>query len=103
VSTVWTAIAAAAVVSFVIKAAGPALVGDRDLPPWSMGIIGMLAPALLAGLVVVDVFGPGWSSLDATVIAGLAATAAATLLRAPMLVAVLAGIAATALLRLAFG
>jgi branched-subunit amino acid transport protein len=55
----------------------------------------------LAGLVVVDVFGPHWSALSWPVLAGLTTVMVARLLiRAPMLVAVLAGMATTALLRL---
>ena len=98
---VWLAIAATALVSLTIKAAGPAIVGDRELPAWCRGVIALLAPALLAALVVVDVLGTHWSSLNGPVVGGLAATAAAKLLRAPMLLAVLVGVVATALLRLA--
>jgi branched-subunit amino acid transport protein len=95
------AIVAAAVVSLSIKAAGPAVVGGRRLPAWTGRVIALLAPALLAALVVVDVLGPRWSALNAPVLAGLAATTAARFLRAPMLVAVLVGIATTALIRFA--
>ncbi|HEX8345871.1 MAG TPA: AzlD domain-containing protein [Actinoplanes sp.] len=98
---VWTAILLTALVSLIIKAAGPALLGNRRLPAGSRGVIALLAPALLAGLVVVDVFGPHWSALSWPVLAGLTTVMVARLLiRAPMLVAVLAGMATTALLRL---
>jgi branched chain amino acid efflux pump len=101
--TLWVAIVAVALVSFTIKAAGPALLGQRELPAWSRGVIALLAAALLAGLIVVHVAGARWTSFSWTVVAGLAVTVAARLVRAPMLVAVLAGVAATALLRLATG
>jgi branched-subunit amino acid transport protein len=100
---VWLTIVASAAVSFAIKAAGPGIVGKRQLAPWARGIIALVAPALLAALVVVDVFGPRWSGLDGPVIGGLAATAAAKLLRASLLPAVLVGVVTTALLRLALG
>ena len=98
----WSAIVLAAVISLVIKAAGPALLGDRGLPARSRGVIALLAPALLAGLVVVDVFGPRWSTISWPMVGGLAAVVVLRLwIRAPMLLAVLAGMATTALLRLA--
>jgi hypothetical protein len=99
----WLAIAAVAVLSFAIKAAGPALLGGRELPEWARGVTALLASALLAGLIVVHLVGTGWNAAAATVLAGLAVTAGTRLLKAPMLLAVLAGIAATALLRLATG
>jgi branched-subunit amino acid transport protein len=99
-NTVWWAILAAAAVSFSFKALGPAVLGDRQLPAPARAVIALLAPALLAGLVVVAVTGPGWRDLDWTLVAGLAAATGARLCRASMLVAVLAGVAATALLRL---
>ena len=102
-NTIWAGILGAAAISLTIKAAGPALVGHRQLPAWTPGVIALLAPALLAALVVVDVFGPHWSTLNGPVLGGLAATAAAKFLRAPLLLAVVVGIVATALLRLALG
>jgi branched-subunit amino acid transport protein len=97
----WTAIILVAVVSLTIKAAGPALLGDRELPLWSRGIIALLAPALLAALVVTDVAGSHWSDANWPVAGGLAVVAVTRLLlRVPMLVAVLAGVATTALMRL---
>jgi branched-subunit amino acid transport protein len=100
---IWLAIAVAAVVNVVIKAAGPLLVGDRRLPSWAPGVIALLAPALLAALVVVEVFGPRWSALNVPIVGGLAATALAKLLRAPVLLAVVVGVAVTAVLRLIIG
>ena len=101
--TLWLTIAAVAVLSFAIKAAGPASLGERQLPAWARGITALLAASLLAGLIVVHLRDTGWSAVTATVVGGLAVTAGARLLKAPMLLAVLAGVAATALLRLATG
>jgi branched-subunit amino acid transport protein len=97
--TLWIAIIAVALVSFTIKAAGPLMLTGRDLPAWSGAVIALLAPALLAALVVVDVLGPRWSAVQWPVVAGLGVVVVAHLLRAPMLLAVLAGVVATALLR----
>ena len=53
-NSLWIAIGAVAVGSFLLKGAGPALLGERDLPAWSAGVLAFLAPTLLAALVVVD-------------------------------------------------
>lgn len=100
-STAWIAVGLAAVISATLKALGPVALGGRTLPAAVRSVIAMLAPALLAALIVVEVAGPHWSHLDWTVLAGLAAVAVARLaLRAPDLLAILAGVALTALLRL---
>ena len=48
----WALIAGCAIVTFAIKAAGPVAFGGRALPPWFDAIITLMAPALLAALVV---------------------------------------------------
>jgi branched-subunit amino acid transport protein len=53
---VWLLIAGCAVVTFVIKAAGPVALGGRALPGWFDAIVKLLAPALLAALVATHVF-----------------------------------------------
>ncbi|WP_328472070.1 AzlD domain-containing protein [Actinoplanes sp. NBC_00393] len=97
--TLWIAILAVAAGSFLVKATGPALLGDRELPRWSVGVIALLAPALLAGLVVVEVLGRRWAEVDWTVPAALAAVVGARLLRVPLLLAVLIGVLTAAALR----
>jgi branched-subunit amino acid transport protein len=99
----WVAIIAVAVVSLTIKAAGPAVLGERQLPTWTQDVIALLAPALLAALVVVDVAGPRWTHLNWPILGGLATVTGMRLLKAPMLLAVLVGVVATALLRLVTG
>ena len=102
-TTLWIAILAVALISFTIKALGPALLTGRDLPAWTSTVIALLAPALLAALVVVHVLGEKWTDVSAPVLAGLAVVVGVRLLRAPMLVSVLAGVVATAVLRAATG
>lgn len=100
-STLWIAIGLLAVVNIVFKGIGPALLGGRQLPAPVTRVIALLAATLLAALVVVQVAGNGWSSLDWTLVVGLGVVALARLLlRAPELVAILAGVLVTALLRL---
>ena len=41
-----------ALVTIAIKAAGPAALGGRELPGWFQTVVVLLAPALLAALVV---------------------------------------------------
>jgi hypothetical protein len=53
----------------VIRAAGPVALGGRDLPARAMEVIALLAPALLAALVVTQTFGDGSElTLDARAI-----------------------------------
>jgi hypothetical protein len=74
--------------------------GGRELPRLLARTIPLLAPALLAGLVVVETFaGSGRSiTLDARA-GGLAAAAIALALRAPLVVVVVASAGVAALLR----
>ncbi|WP_430785497.1 AzlD domain-containing protein [Actinoplanes sp. G11-F43] len=101
--TLWLVIVAVAAGSFLLKAAGPALLGDRELPSSARAVIALLAPALLAALVVTEVLGRRWASVDVTVPAALAVVVAARLLRAPILLAVLAGVLTAAGLRAVLG
>ena len=49
---IWALIGLCAAVTFGIKAAGPIALGHRDLPAWFVDVIALMAPALLAALVV---------------------------------------------------
>ena len=55
-SDVWTTIIALTVLTAVIKASGPVLLGGRELPPLVTRMIVLIAPALLAALVAVGTF-----------------------------------------------
>jgi len=55
----WVLFAGCALVTFVIKAAGPVALGGRDLPPRLNGVIALMAPALLAALVVTQALADG--------------------------------------------
>ena len=98
-TTLWITIVAVALASAAIKAAGPVLVGGRELPPRAVGDIALLAPALLSALVIIETFGEeGHLVLDERAI-GVAVAATALALRAPVLVAVALAAATTALVR----
>ena len=97
--TLWISIVAVALASAAIKAAGPVLVGGRKLPPRAVSIIAMLAPALLAALVVTQTFGEDQHLvLDERAI-GVGVAGIALALRAPVLVAVTLAAVTTALVR----
>jgi branched chain amino acid efflux pump len=99
VTAVWTSIAAVAVANFAIKAAGPVLLGGRQLPQLVVDVIALLASAILAALVVVGTFSEdGNLSVDAQT-AGVAVAGAAFLARLPMLAAIALGALTAALLR----
>ena len=99
-TAIWVTIAALALATAALKLAGPLALGGRPLPANALGVVELLASALLAALVVVETFGNGRSLvLDARVL-GVAFAAVALRLRAPMIVVVLGAAAVTALARL---
>ena len=98
-TTLWVTIFAVALASAALKAAGPVLVGGRELPPRAVGVIALLAPALLSALVITETFGEDQHLvLDERAI-GVAVAAVALALRAPVLLAVALAAASTALVR----
>jgi branched-subunit amino acid transport protein len=100
VSALWVAIVAVTLASAAIKAAGPILVGGRELPPRGNAVIALLAPALLAALVVTETFGDGGHLVLDERALGVGAAAVALALRAPVLLAVALAALVTALTRL---
>ncbi len=99
-SELGVAIVAVTLASAAIKAAGPILVGGRELPPRGNAVIALLAPALLAALVLTETFGDdGHLALDERAL-GVGAAAAALALRVPVLLAVALAALVTALARL---
>jgi branched-subunit amino acid transport protein len=101
-SEVWLTIGVVIVTTAAIRAAGPVLLGGRDLPEPVQGVIALVAPALLAALVVVETLGApegGSYELDAR-LAGVGAAAVALGMRASTLAAVALAAVVTALLRL---
>jgi branched-subunit amino acid transport protein len=100
-SDAWLAVVAVGAGTVAIKGIGPVAVGTRRLPQRALDLLGLLAPALLAALVVTETFASGRSLVVDARLAGVAAGALAVLLRAPLWAVVLAGAAATAVVRLA--
>ncbi len=100
-SRTWLIIALLLIGTIALKAAGPMALGRREMSSRRAGVTGLLAPALLAGLVVYETLGsshgPGLV-LDAR-LGGLVAGVIALALRLPLLAVVAAAALATALLR----
>jgi branched-subunit amino acid transport protein len=89
VTEVWITIGGLVVVTAAIKAAGPVMVGGRELPSGANAVISLLAPALLTALILTDTFARQQElTVDARA-AGLACAGVAVALRAPLLVTVL--------------
>jgi uncharacterized membrane protein len=99
-TTVWLTIAALCAGTAALKASGPATLRGRRPPPRAMAVIALVAPAVLASLVLYQTFSdsPSGIMVDARV-AGLGAAGLAVALRAPMLVVVAVAALATALAR----
>jgi branched-subunit amino acid transport protein len=99
VTTVWIVVAVVGAATIAIKALGPVVLGGRQLPPRLAGVVVLLAPALLAALVVTQaVAGDRRYVFDARLV-GLAAAAVAIRLRAPRLGTLVVAAATTALVR----
>ena len=95
----WTTIVVLGGLAYGFKAVGLVGLDGVTLPSWFARVTGLLPPALLAALVVVQTFADGTSlTLDARA-AGLAAGCLAVWAKAPFLVVVVAAAGTTALLR----
>jgi branched-subunit amino acid transport protein len=53
----WVVIAVVGALSMLFKASGPVLLGRHQLPPRIAGLVEVLAPAMLAALVVTQAVG----------------------------------------------
>jgi branched-subunit amino acid transport protein len=99
VTAVWLTIAALALATAAIRAAGPVLLGGRELHPRLISVVALLAPTLLAALVVTQTLGTE-DGLDVDArLAGVGAAGVTIAARGSALLAVLAAAAVTALVR----
>jgi branched-subunit amino acid transport protein len=99
VNQVWLVVALSGAATVLLKATGPVLLGGRELPPKVVGVVGLLAPAVLAALVVTQVFADDRDLVVDSRLVGLGAGAAAVVARAPLIVVVVVAAAATAIVR----
>jgi branched-subunit amino acid transport protein len=84
----------------LIRASGPVILGGRALPERATAVISLLAPALLAALVMTETFrGEGSElTLDERVI-GVAGAAGVLAIRGPLLLALVVAMGLTAAAR----
>jgi len=99
VSTVWIAVVLIGAATILLKATGPLLLGSRSLPPRVMALVVLLAPALLAALVVTQAVGGNHRIVLDARLPGLAAGGVAAFTRAPLLAVIVIAAATTALAR----
>jgi branched-subunit amino acid transport protein len=99
VTEVWIVVAVTGTATMLIKATGPVLLGGRELPERLVGFVELLAPALLAALVVTQVFADDRDLVIDTRLVGIGAGAVAVVARAPLIVTVVVAAAATAIVR----
>ncbi|MFI5937813.1 AzlD domain-containing protein [Actinoplanes sp. NPDC051494] len=98
-TTMIIAVLTLAVVNIAFKAAGPAVLGDQQFPPHTQSLVEALPAALLAGLLAVDILGAQWTSLDLTVLPGLATAVGLRLAGRPHLICILGAVIGTAAMR----
>ena len=98
-SAVWAVVAVVGVATIAIKAVGPVMLGGRALTPRLAAVVDLLAPAVLAALVVTQAVGGDRELEFDERLLGLGAAALALLLRAPILVVIVVAAVVTALAR----
>ena len=99
-SSTWLVVTIVGAGTIVCKAIGPVFLGGRTLPPQLAGVVEMLAPALLAALVVTQAVGDERKLVFDERLLGIAAAIVAIRLRAPLLVIIATAAGVTALVRL---
>jgi len=100
-SGVWVVVGVVGIATIAFKAAGPVVIGRRELPPRIQSLVELLAPVMLIALVVTQTFGGDQEiEVDARVV-GVGAAVVAIALRAHVIVAMAIAALVTALVRLA--
>lgn len=97
----WILVLAVGLATVGLKAAGPVVLGGRPLPAPVLGVVGLLAPALLAALIATNTLASGGQLVVDARLLGVGAAALAILARAPVIVVVGVAAAVTALARAA--
>lgn len=100
-SVTWAVVLVVGALTVALKAAGPVLIGGRELPPRLTSAFELLAPSLLAALVVTQAVGEDGELVFDERLVGVGVAAAAIRLRAPLIVVMVAAAVSTALVRYA--
>jgi branched-subunit amino acid transport protein len=98
-STGWIVVAAVGAVTIVFKAAGPLVVGRRQLRGATLRVVELLAPVMLTALVVSQTFSGGDGLVVDWRLPGVAAGVAALLRGVPLVPAMALAAVVTAALR----
>jgi branched-subunit amino acid transport protein len=96
VSSVWIVILLVGAATVCLKGVGPVVLGGRELPAALSAVLFLLAPALLAALVVTQAVGGDREIVLDERLLGIAAAAAAIVFRLPLLAVVIVAAAVTA-------
>ena len=97
--TIWGLIGGCALLTAIIKAAGPVALGGRVLPAWFAAVVGLMAPALFAALVVTQALADGRDLGVGADTAGVALAGVAAWRGASVMVVVAVAAVTAALLR----
>lgn len=95
----WAVVGGCAVVTAIIKAAGPVAFGGRELPDGFAAVIALMAPALLAALIVTQALADGGQLRIGADTAGVGAAAIAIWRGGSVVVVVAVAVVVTAGLR----
>ena len=96
----WIVVAVVGAATMAFKASGPVLLGQRQLPPRVSSVVEVLAPAMLAALVVTQTVGGDRELVLDERLLGVAAGGVAVWLRAPLVVVMIVAALVAALVRL---
>jgi branched-subunit amino acid transport protein len=96
----WVVIAIVGAATMAFKASGPVLLGHRELPPRVTSVVEVLAPAMLAALVVTQTVGGDRELVLDERLAGVVAGGVAVWLRAPLIAVMVVAAATAGLIRL---
>ena len=99
-SATWAVVLLVGAFTIAFKAAGPVLLGGRELPARLTDAFELLAPALLAALVVTQAVGGKEGIVLDERLVGVGAAVVAIRLHAPLIVVIVLAALATALVRL---
>ena len=95
----WVVVGVVGAATVALKACGPVLIGEGELPAPVARLVDVLAPAVLAALVATQAFSSDEELVLDERAAGLAAAAACVVARAPLLLTVVVAAVVTGGLR----
>ena len=101
-SATWTVVLLVGAFTIAAKAAGPILLGGRELPQRLAGAFELLAPSVLAALVVTQAFAEDGKLVVDERLVGVGVAAVAIRMRAPLIAVMVLAAVSTALVRWAF-